>query len=384
MKNSPFISSRPVRGDEFVNRENEIDIILGRTVNGESTIVVGGPKSGKTSLLLKLIEIGNNKENFQPETPSLKLIFLDARQIRDPDDIWRTLWKNTPSSEVNLETGQITRFVLERELEVLASQNTILCLIIDDFDLLFSNPNFKDPVFFASLRSLTTRTGALINIFTSQLRAEELNNAGSTLLSVGSPFFNHMIEVEVETFSEENLEKVLRRSEELFSEEKRKLIYDLAGSNLYLLQAVSASMHMLQGDRIMDVLEQAFKDVSYFFDSLWESLNDDTKNLVTMLGVSQINEVVHKTPIFFSEFQSSSAELTLKRLVKMGLVRIIQDAPNGNSLRLSSLLYVWWLRNNILSGSRNIPSFDANSKSKLVTKETDTINSFVMSALNRV
>src|SRR5262245_38543503 len=50
----PFIYGRPVRGREFLNREDELRAILNRLRNGESTAIVGEPHIGKSSLLHRL------------------------------------------------------------------------------------------------------------------------------------------------------------------------------------------------------------------------------------------------------------------------------------------------------------------------------------------
>ena len=52
---NPFFYGNPVPPDQFLDRRRELRRITGRIVNqGQSTAIVGEPRSGKTSLLLYL------------------------------------------------------------------------------------------------------------------------------------------------------------------------------------------------------------------------------------------------------------------------------------------------------------------------------------------
>lgn len=52
---NPFFYGNPVSPDQFIGRRREVRRITGRIVNqGQSTAVVGEPRSGKTSLFLYL------------------------------------------------------------------------------------------------------------------------------------------------------------------------------------------------------------------------------------------------------------------------------------------------------------------------------------------
>ncbi len=57
---NPFISGNPVSQESFINRQHEIRRVVGRVLNhGQSSAILGEPRSGKTSLLqyLKAPEI---------------------------------------------------------------------------------------------------------------------------------------------------------------------------------------------------------------------------------------------------------------------------------------------------------------------------------------
>ncbi len=48
---NPFLYGRPVPPSRFVGRKEAVRAIFGRTYNGESTVIVGQPHIGKSSLL---------------------------------------------------------------------------------------------------------------------------------------------------------------------------------------------------------------------------------------------------------------------------------------------------------------------------------------------
>lgn len=51
---APFIYLRPVCGDEFVNRERELRQLFNGLYNGDSTVISGFLRLGKSSLLRRM------------------------------------------------------------------------------------------------------------------------------------------------------------------------------------------------------------------------------------------------------------------------------------------------------------------------------------------
>ncbi|NIV38117.1 MAG: hypothetical protein GWN58_54495, partial [Anaerolineae bacterium] len=58
---------------------------------------------------------------------------------------------------------------LERLFASLGERGRKLVLMLDEFESLLGHPNFQEPGFFGLLRSLATRTGALVLITASRL-----------------------------------------------------------------------------------------------------------------------------------------------------------------------------------------------------------------------
>jgi hypothetical protein len=77
---NPFFYSNPVSSDQFIDRKRELRRITGRIINqGQSTAIVGEPRSGKTSLLLYLAVPEKRQELYGEEGEHLLFSFLDAQ-----------------------------------------------------------------------------------------------------------------------------------------------------------------------------------------------------------------------------------------------------------------------------------------------------------------
>ena len=177
-RSHPFIYGRPVRANEFLNRESELRTIFNRLRNGESTAIVGGPRLGKTSLLLKVADkstqqayLGDSAQNLLVSTLNLELIGSDLTSA--------IFWEEALEPLKKLGGHQITHYLqkaaesdyarryLERLLHHLGLKGCPLVLLLDDFDQLLSHPNFQEPAFFTFLRSLATRTAGLVLLLAS-------------------------------------------------------------------------------------------------------------------------------------------------------------------------------------------------------------------------
>ena len=93
MQLNPFISGNPVSGPQFINRKKEIRRVVGRILNyGQSSAIVGEPRSGKTSLLQYLSAPENAEALYGEEKENLLFSFVDSlalgRQF-SPAEFWK-------------------------------------------------------------------------------------------------------------------------------------------------------------------------------------------------------------------------------------------------------------------------------------------------------
>ncbi len=72
-----IVTVNAVRGEDFFNRERELDEIWS-TLQGDSILLAAPRRVGKTSIMLHLID--------QPKD-QFKVLFLDAQDYSEPEDL---------------------------------------------------------------------------------------------------------------------------------------------------------------------------------------------------------------------------------------------------------------------------------------------------------
>lgn len=154
-KVNPFYHSGPVTGEAFVNREEELNTLLGWLGTRPPTCVAlyGPERIGKTSLLRQLCE-----QEGPQRYPDYQWVYLDLQGILSPDEFWRTLAERLEAP------GQDIRAALDQAL-------VVLCL--DEFGKVLSRPDFTAD-FYDLLRSLT-QTSKLALVISTLRPLKELH-----------------------------------------------------------------------------------------------------------------------------------------------------------------------------------------------------------------
>jgi Cdc6-like AAA superfamily ATPase len=182
----PFIYGRPVRPNEFLSRELELRTIFNRIRNGESTAVVGDPHIGKSSLLLKLADEATQRQYLGNDAEALITVSIDLQPISSDyclemfwEEVLEPLYDSNDDHTLTqllerVVNGRYQRRPLEQLFNHLGRQGKKLVLLLDEFERLLAHPRFKDPAFFALLRSLATRTGGLAIVIASRLPVSDV------------------------------------------------------------------------------------------------------------------------------------------------------------------------------------------------------------------
>ena len=255
---NPFFYGAPVPADLFVGRERELRRIAGRIANrGQSTAVVGEPRSGKTSLLLYLDSPEARAKFYGTRGDRLLFSYLDAQTLGGQfcqAQFWecalRPLYERAvaPDPETLLaQTYRICRenefgaFVLERLLAQMLPTGWRLVLMLDEFDVLLHHPILNCAEFFGSLRSLATRSqGALALVIASRRSLASLNKATQPFSRTGSPYFNFFSEITLGPLPYRAIARLLRRAEGCFTLDDCRFIREVAGGHPYLLQVAAS------------------------------------------------------------------------------------------------------------------------------------------------
>lgn len=375
----PFIYGRPVRPNEFLNRENELRIIFNRLRNGESTAIVGSSRLGKTSLLLKVADKSTEQAYLGDSAQKLIVSMMDLELIGSeltPAIFWQEALE--PLQELGghqithylqkaAESGY-TRRQLERLLRHLALKGCPLVLLLDDFDQLLSHPNFQESGFFALLRSLSIRTAGLVLLLASRLSVAEMNHLGWPLLTTGSPFFSIFIEMKLRPFDEQSVGLLLDQADKALSSDERRFIRRVAGRHPFLLQAMAASMIESTGnDRPAPASERFYRQVTSYFENLWNTLDDHARTTAVILSLIELTSRASGKKLTYGELEESDAfGFELQRLAKLGLAeQVCQEWPfdrehlftwREKQWTVGTQAFLWWVRNTALSGSKQIDS----------------------------
>jgi len=306
MTSNPFTFGNPIRDpDRFIGREQEIRQITSRLKSSavESTSIVGERRIGKTSMLLYL----SNPEvatrlGLIPECYCL--VYIDFQGLTDitPQRFWqRVLGRMTRTICVpdliplinelqNRETFDL--FDLEDLFEQINSHGLNIVLLMDEFEYVTQNPNFKTD-FFGGLRALAIHHGlALI----PSTRRELVDLCHSDEIK-GSPFFNIFANVVLRPFLQNDVEELIERyigsTEYAFTPEEKATLISIAGNYPFFIQI--AGYYLIEGKQRGLAEEDLIPFASRCFDEqadphyqyMWSHCSESEKvTLLVLIGLS--------------------------------------------------------------------------------------------------
>lgn len=377
-----FIYGRPVRADEFLNRETELLTIFNRLRNGESTAVVGEPHIGKSSMLLKLADTATRRKYLEFNSPHILVSLLDLHPVSNSYtslNFWEEALEplyEIDDSQLRMHLERITqssdvRRPLERLFNYLGANEIRLILMLDEFERLLTHPNFQDSSFFALLRSLATRTGGLALVTATRLSVAQMNERGRGLLDTGSPFFNNVIDVRMRPFDEHTVNLFFDRANGSVSLDDRRFLRRIAGHHPFLLQASTAALRETIGgeDRHALATERFYDWISFHFDDLWRTLDDRTRTTAVILSLIELGGRALGQDFSFGEIEKVDAfGPELRKLAERGLAERAGEGWQfdrqhlllwrGERWTIGAQAFAWWVRDVVIAGERNVPTFD--------------------------
>lgn len=377
-----FIYGRPVQPDEFLDRRNELRTVFNRLRHSESTAVVGEPHIGKSSLLLKLADDATQQTYLGEDVRCVVTRLLDLHPVGS-DYTSAIFWKEAleplqehpdcaaaaPLLEQTAQAGY-TRRPLERLFNHLGQDNRRLVLLLDEFERLLIHPNFQDSAFFALLRSLATRTGGLAIVTASRLSVAEMNDQGRSLLEIGSPFFNNVIEMRLHPFDEVTVGRFLNQTGDAFTSDDRRFIRRVAGRHPFLLQAMAAAFFEATGDdRHASAAERFYEWTAFHFDDLWRALDDRTRTTAVILSLMELGGRALGQRFAYGEIEAVDGfGPELRRLAERGLAEQVGEGWQfdwqhlllwrGERWTIGAQAFAWWVRDVIVAQSRRVTAYD--------------------------
>ena len=381
---NPFFYGNPVPPDQFIDRRQELRRIVNRIANqGQSTAVVGEPRSGKTSLFLYLAASEMRTTLYGASRERLLFSYLDAQTLGG-EFSQAQFWEYTlcqlqeqiisPNPDSPLaqayQTCQVNSFgcfVLERLFAQMGPAGWRLVLMLDEFDLLLYHPILNCAEFFGSLRSLASRSrGALALVIASRLPLASLNEATRQFSRTGSPYFNILTEITLGPWPNRAITELLDRAGDRFTPEDRRFIMEVAGGHPYLLQVAAAALWEAYEDdeddpdqRRQQAGENLYEEAASTLGDIWQFWSPATQEAFTAIALAHISSLTLGDREFRVEHLTrdlSDLRPELRALQKQGF--ITENSAISSGWQIRPAVFLWWLADEVVRVARDDTPFD--------------------------
>jgi AAA+ ATPase superfamily predicted ATPase len=362
---NPFTFGNPIKEPErFYGRKVEIRQIVNRLLSSahESTSIVGERRIGKTSLLTYLsnpavaLGLGLEPDKFC-------LVYVDFQGLTDitPQRFWQRVLKKMVRSicEESLkltikkfsEQDNFDLFDLEDLFQAYQEKGLTTVLMMDEFEYITQNPNFKSD-FFGALRALAIHHGVALLPATGR----ELVDLCHSNEIKGSPFFNIFANVVLRPFTRPEVDELLEgystQAAISLTPADRELIWNLGGGYPLFVQmagyyVIESQIQGYSGEALQEFVAKNYDqqaDAHYTY--LWSHCSESEKiSLLTILTLAQ-QKPSKKTLPNLENLSRIRARIPqdLSALGKRGLIYDI-----GGSYSIFSPSFEKWVRNEILA-----------------------------------
>jgi hypothetical protein len=379
---NPFFYGNPVPPNQFIGRRRELRRIVSRIANqGQSTAVVGEPRSGKTSLL-DYLAAPEARQLYKACEKRLVFSYLDAQtlggefsQVQFWEHVLRPLQERAiapdPDSPLAQAYGMCQEndfgcFVMERFLAQMALTVWRLVLMLDEFDVLLHHPILNSAEFFGSLRSLASRSrGALALVIASRRPLTSLNEDTQQFSRTGSPYFNFLDEITLGPWPVKDVAELLRRAGDRFTTDDRCFIAEVAGGHPYLLQVAAYELWEAyeEGERDPNRRRQQagqslYDEAALILGDTWRLWSPPTRRALTVVALAHIPRLLKQRQFHMERLIRDLRDLgpELRSLKKQGFVAEDEAIPGGWRVRPQAFL--WWLADELVRTVRDEPSFE--------------------------
>lgn len=220
-----FMYDAPIEPDDFLGRKKAVQMITDRlNVPGFlSTSVVGGPSTGKTSLLRFLAS--PPADNWLPHITPDRRVYLDAQGLAataNPFDFWISLFRAMGSQCAALKEAlklpldkagesKLTLYHLEDLFDECGRTNMRIVALVDNWDYLLRNSNFWPPPLANNFLHLVRYFGqriprGLAFVVSSPRPLLDLWDPGRN----ASPYYNIFVSVEIPILTDDDVTEFVR------------------------------------------------------------------------------------------------------------------------------------------------------------------------------
>ncbi len=380
---NPFYYGNPVPPEQFLGRRRELRRITGRIVNqGQSTAVVGEPRTGKTSLLQYLAAPNTRAKLYGADGKRYLFSYLDAQTLGgefSQAEFWRyvleplkdqiaTVAPDSPLAEAYqmCEENHFGTFVLERLFVQVLAEEWRLIVLLDEFNDLLHHPILNTAEFFGSLRSLATRTqSALALVVASPRSLTDLTADTEHFSRAGSPYFNFLSEITLGPLALRDVSQLLRRASDRFTTQDRTFVSEIAGGHPYLVQAAAAALWDAYEDRERDPVrrwqlagESLYDEVGMTLGNTWRQWPSAMRQAFTAVALAHIPSLLGQREFMIERFVRDMKDFgpELRELKRRGFTVEEEAVPGGWRVRPGAFL--WWLADELTRTVRSEEVFE--------------------------
>lgn len=359
---NPFTPGVPSRGNSFIDREDELQLILEHTRKGISSAIVGNPHIGKTSLLRRFLEpeiIGK----VLPDPWQYTLIESDFHLMMSltPETFWRDLLQSVVafSPHVNPILGPVlaqehfNAIQLNQIFQELARQNHRIILLLDEFDAMLSLPAFNTPDFLGALRTIAHKSGGLVLITASRESIAEMNEYLDQNYPnlYGSSLLNYLQNISIGALSPGEVTRWLGQH---FENSEIQHIERLSGRHPYLLQIAGQLAFKTKKQGAVDFarLYPLFVDQAQEqFRDMWKCLNPKAQIALVIFTLDYLSGQIpsgEKFSLKQAEKQLVWYMAEIKDMARRGTL----EAGSKGQYKIGSLAFLFWIVENKIVGTR--------------------------------
>lgn len=377
------IAGPPVFGDNFRFRKRELKTVVMNLADGNSILVLGIRRTGKSSLMRESKRVMDNKKGYI-------CVELDCQAFDKPSDLFskvfqylpKPFWekfkkhveklKSIPQGLVkSLGVKSLKGFGVEASFEEEIQDywrpiSTGIAKIIKESDeqiVLFLD---ELPFFIHNLSDQIESKPIIIEIFST---LKEWRNAGLAMMICGSISFEHLFEdlnlsrkylagcitTEIKPFSQKEAESLLdelAREYELgwWSESIRTLILEKVQDRIpYFLQYVISQIKAEENltidelDKLFDedIIRILHKDFTYQFNERLQSYAEEERIQAELI----LDQIARHQSLSFKELQSNNSEIKSERVLILLLKDdVLQVSPDQKYSFSLEFVKSWWIK----------------------------------------
>ena len=367
ISDNPFIYGDPVSPEQFVNRQREVRKLVGRICTGQSSAVIGDPRSGKTSLLRYV----QQPALYGDHASRLLFSYLDAQMLGTtfaPPHFWeyvlqpvsnldRSTYPQVRTAYHTCQRESFGNFGLERLFAHLHQAGHCLVLLLDEFDNLLDNAAFHQAEFFGGLRSLASRSAGLVLVLASRQAPGDLNRKTEEFSRSGSPFFNIVSEITLKPFSQRATNELLARAGRDFIPADREFIIRLADGHPYFLQVAAGELWELREEADLTPEERRQSAGEALYNKAQDTLRDTWRLWKPEMQIAFAIIALNQSPALLGErefnlqrLREKLADYTpeTKQLAKRGYIRGSSD----DGWRVTGEVMLWFVADTLVQALR--------------------------------